>query len=446
MMKKYKIYIYFFLFLFSYFLEAKIESKNIVLDNGMKVLIVKNPRIPIVNIVIGVNIGSKDETDGTNGWVHLFEHLILFSGTKDKSNDDIISEIRGKGGYINAHTDRESMTFELSLPSEHTKYGLEIVKAKVFDFKLEESVLKREKNAVEYELKQILNDPVQVGSSLVFNAIFKGHPYHRPSYGNIDIIRKASIDELNMFYENYFSFGNCSLVIIGDIDLADIEKQILNLFNKKSEKKIIKKQIVYQIGLKKNIVIKQKMDIEQTNITLGFFAPNYNSEDFAALRVLTQIVGGGANALLKVYLYRNNIFPANFSMKYVSLKYGGVILVNFSIENKNAKKAKNKVVSFLKKMRKIKFTITDYLPVNRRYGSDLLLRAKNYFRFISEEFKEKGLDTAVSLARFLLLDEGSRKKIKKLDEITSKDLRKIVKKYFSTKYIFIELKPLEMKK
>ncbi len=440
-----KIYLVIFLLIFIMsFLDAKIDSKNLILDSGMKVLLVNNPKIPLVNIVLGVNIGSKDETEEINGWVHLFEHLVLFSGTKNKTNDNILSEIREKGGYINAHTDREFMTFELSLPSSHTQFGLDIMKEKVFCFQIEEAILKREKKAVEYELKQILNDPSQVASSIVFENVFINHPYRFPSYGKIEVVKKAKINELMKFYDNYFKLNNCSLVIIGNIDIIETEKKILELFNIVSDNKIVKQKILYKTSLKKNIKIKKQMDIEKSHIAFGFFAPNYNSEDFAALRMLTHIIGGGSNALLKIHLYRKKIFPVGFSMKYLSLKYGGIIIIDFSIESKMVKKAKSKVINFLKNMRKIKFSIKDYLPRNRRYANDLLIKGKNHFRFKTEEFKEKGLDTAISLARYLLLDSDKRKRVKKLHEVISKDLRRVAKTYFSQKYIFVEIKGNEL--
>ena len=70
-------------------------------------------------------------------------------------------------------------------------YGLKIVKEKIFNFKIEDSVLEREKKIVEYELKQIMDDPFRVGISLAFENIFREHPYRYPVYGKTEVVNSA---------------------------------------------------------------------------------------------------------------------------------------------------------------------------------------------------------------------------------------------------------------
>jgi zinc protease len=102
------------------------KFKDFELDNGMKVYLYERHALPLINIVFAFNLGTKNESEETNGLVHILEHYILFRGTEMRTGEEIGQDIRAHGAYFNAHTGRDLATFELSLPSEFTDFALEI--------------------------------------------------------------------------------------------------------------------------------------------------------------------------------------------------------------------------------------------------------------------------------------------------------------------------------
>ncbi len=69
-------------------------TDSFTLDNGLKVFLAENHNLPLVHTVVGVRVGSRDETSGTNGLVHILEHLILFRGTRTRSAEEVSRDIR----------------------------------------------------------------------------------------------------------------------------------------------------------------------------------------------------------------------------------------------------------------------------------------------------------------------------------------------------------------
>lgn len=102
---------------------ASSPQKQFTLDNGLRVFLLERNSVPLVNIVAGVNAGSKDETDETSGLIHLLEHYILFRGTDVRSGSEIARDIRSRGAVFNAHTGQDAAFFDLTLPAEHFLFG-----------------------------------------------------------------------------------------------------------------------------------------------------------------------------------------------------------------------------------------------------------------------------------------------------------------------------------
>ena len=59
----------------------KLDVKEYVLKNGLKLLMLEKHDVPIVCVRINYKVGSVDERPGITGVSHLFEHM-MFKGTK----------------------------------------------------------------------------------------------------------------------------------------------------------------------------------------------------------------------------------------------------------------------------------------------------------------------------------------------------------------------------
>lgn len=72
---------------------SKIENKieKITLDNGLRILFLKQPYAPVAALYIKFLAGSADETDETAGIAHMLEHM-LFKGTPRIGTTDYTKE------------------------------------------------------------------------------------------------------------------------------------------------------------------------------------------------------------------------------------------------------------------------------------------------------------------------------------------------------------------
>ena len=427
--------------------EAKFS--NFELENGIKVFLYERHTLPLLNIVFAFNLGTKNESEETNGLVHILEHYILFRGTEMRSGKQVGQDIRAHGAYFNAHTGRDLATFELSLPSEFADFALENQREILFQLKLTQEELDKEKQIILEELSQIKDDPLKYATALVYQNLFQNHPYQRPIYGKEEIIEAATIEEIQKFHKKYFVPANCALAIVGDFDMEEMQEKIKAMFGKLGNNGFIPPKFEKVTAIKKRIEIEEEMDVNTGYLVIGIMGPDYNNEDHYAVDVLIEVLGRGVIPLLNQPLRGRRELVETISMGFGAYKYGGVIYLYLTLEPKKIKAAKTEALKFLKNSRRLNYSKTDYQGDAQFYALDYLESAKNQIKFRYHQSQERGLHIALSMATHALRSDGTERGsyIGNIESITSSDLRKTAGDYLSKDgYVLISITPKKNKK
>ena len=72
-----------------------------LLDNGLRVVLSRDPRAPLVAVNLWYDVGSKHEKPGKTGFAHLFEHM-MFQGSANVAKGQHFSLVQAAGGTLNA--------------------------------------------------------------------------------------------------------------------------------------------------------------------------------------------------------------------------------------------------------------------------------------------------------------------------------------------------------
>ncbi len=420
------------------------KNKYFTLDNGLQVFLEVRDNIPLVNIGFGINVGSKDEGKKSSGLVHLLEHLSLLGGSLSYIGSELVKKIRENALHFNAHTGHDLMTLEISVPPSHTEFALDLLREKVFNLKLTQEELGKEKKVILEELAQIRDDPDKLGVYLALQALFAGHPYEKPVGGGKKIVENATIKMLESFYKKYFTPSNCAISVVGDFNIETMEKKIRKVFGKFESPGISIPGFKRISPLEKTVEIKRELDISQTHLFFGFIAPGINDTDKLSMDILTRVLGKGVNPLLFNAFRGRRRLIESLSMHYISLKYGGAVLIHLVLAPKNLIAAKKALIKFLKTTRKIYYSKKDYLYSQRHGITDYLETAKIWMRFAYQEYRERGLNLALSYARYMLTSDNLNKKSYKerMDAIKSSDLKKTASRYLcGKKYVMVAIVP-----
>lgn len=197
------------------------------LDNGMKVLLIENPALPMVGVNVVVKVGSGYETFATSGMSHMLEHL-LFNGTTTRTQKELYDQTDMIGGYNNANTSNFYTNFMMVTPAEHIRKGMELQADMLFNSTLPEDKFEKEKGIVLEEIARSLANSGEQMERNIISILYKGHALSLPTLGTYNTIRNMKRDDVNAFYKNNYAPNNMILSAVGNFQsdsmLAAIKK------------------------------------------------------------------------------------------------------------------------------------------------------------------------------------------------------------------------------
>jgi zinc protease len=424
-------------------------GKYFVLDNGLRVFLYEKRDLPLIHVVTGFDVGSKNETDETNGLVHLLEHCILFRGTSVRSGAEVSADIRHHGAYFNGSTGQDLSLFEISLPAEHAEFALRNQKDILFGLDLSQPELDEEKDVLLEEVNQMEDDPQRNAVDLVLQSLFAGHPYGRSIYGRKEVIRTATVEGMLGFYRKYFVADNCALAVVGDFATADMEGLVREVFGPLPKTGLRLEPLPMTVPLKKSVSQRFERDVKEGYVFLGFVAPDYNHADQYAMNVLVEVLGRGVNPLLPALLRGERGSVQTVSMSYLPFRFGGAAVVSIKMDPKDMVAVERTAVSYLKRAHNEAYSKKDFTGEAEMSAFDYLESAKNQIRFAVGQAEESGLQLAGSLARHLLLNtrEKPGRYLDEIGRVDSSDLRKTAARYLGKgEYAAVSIVPRKAEK
>jgi len=199
------------------------------LDNGMEVLLIRNPGLPMTGANMVVKVGSAYESFATSGMSHMLEHL-LFNGTTTRTQKQLYDETDRIGGYNNANTSNYYTNYMMVTPSENFEKGLTLQADMLFNSTLPINKFKKEKGIVLEEISKSLAEPREQIERNLISIIFKGHALSLPTLGTYSTIKGMDRDEVYSFFKNNYVPNNMVLSVIGDFNTTEMLKMINRVY------------------------------------------------------------------------------------------------------------------------------------------------------------------------------------------------------------------------
>ena len=201
------------------------------LDNGMNVLLIENPALPMIGVNVAIKVGSAYETFSTSGMSHMLEHL-LFNGTTTRDQKQLYDDVDMIGGYNNAHTDNYYTDFMMVTPSENIRKGMEIQADMLFNSTLPNEKFEKEKGIVLEEISKSLANSSEQFERNTISVLYSGHALSLPTLGTYSTIQSMKRDDVNLFYKNYYVPNNMVLSVIGNFDSKSMLTMIEEIYGR----------------------------------------------------------------------------------------------------------------------------------------------------------------------------------------------------------------------
>lgn len=207
-------------------LDPVISVERTVLPNGLVLLVVENPRLPVFSYYTLYDVGGRHEREGTTGATHFLEHM-MFKGSRNYGPGVFDGTIEGRGGSTNAYTTFDSTVYYENLPKESLAEIVSMEADRMEDLLLVPESVDRERNVIFEERKmRYENSPSGKLYLGMMQAVFEGTPYGGSVIGEVADLRRLTPDNLRHFHDLFYAPNNAIVVVAGDVDASEVRRLV----------------------------------------------------------------------------------------------------------------------------------------------------------------------------------------------------------------------------
>jgi predicted Zn-dependent peptidase len=403
--------------------------KKIVLDNGLRMILVPQAQSLATTVLILVEAGSKYETKEINGLSHFLEHM-CFKGTKKRPTSiDITSELDGLGAVYNAFTEMEFTGYFAKGRPEHFNAMFDVVSDIYLNQVFDPKEIDKERGVIIEEINMYEDLPMRRVQELFISLLYGDQPAGWDIAGRKEVIKKLSREDFLKYRDEHYLSQASLAVITGQFNEEEAVKEIKTVFTDiKVAKKTPKIKTIEQQE-KPGILLKTKKT-DQTHLVLGVRAFDIFDERKYPLDVLADILGGGLSSRLSQKI-REEMGAAYYINAGVSLHTDhGYLAASAGVDHNKINEVVEVILEEFKKL------------IREPISEKELERAKNHL--IGHLII--GLETSDQLAGFYGIEEiltrkiiTPRELIKKIQEVKSKEIREIAKDIFQNSKLNLAL-------
>ncbi|MEJ2671164.1 MAG: pitrilysin family protein [Deltaproteobacteria bacterium] len=385
------------------------------LDNGLRVVIVPNDIAPVTTLVVNYLVGSNEAPPGFPGTAHAQEHM-MFRGSPGLSANQLAELTAAMGGVFDADTQQVLTQYFFTVPADDLKVALHIEAIRMRGVLDSEKLWSQERGAIEQEVARDLSDPEYVMYTKVLASLFKGTPLAHDALGT-----KASFDRttgamLKQFYDTWYAPNNAILVIAGKVDPHKTLADIKQLFGKIPKKKLPSKPPVkLEPVTPERIAL--KTDSPYGLVVVAFRVPGYNSPDYAACRVLGDVLNS----------QRGNLYDLTASGQALTTAFATSILPQAGLAYALAAFPKGGDAQNL--LKQVKAVLAGYKK--NGFPADLVPAAKKMEKASAEFQKNSVSGLAMEWSKALALEgrHSPEDDVQAVEKVTVADVNRVARQY-----------------
>ncbi len=398
------------------------------LDNGLRVVIVRNTLAPAVTTEVNYLVGSNEAPPGFPGMAHAQEHM-MFRGSPGLSQDQLSQISAGIGGDFDADTGQTVTQYYFTVPAADLEVALQVEAIRMRGVLDDEESWKRERQAIEQEVAQDLSNPRYLLYTDLLHTAFKGTPYAHDALGTRASFDRTSGAMLKQFHDAWYAPNNAVLVVVGDLDPPATLARIKKLFGDIPAHPTPSRPAIHLQALAAQ-TLERETDLPYGTAVIAFRMPGYRSPDHAAGVVLGDALASERSKLYGMVL-DGQALATDFSLDLMPGVGLGYAIASFP-SGANGRKV-------LARMREI-------LHDAARHGvpDDLVDAAKRRERTQPELEKNSipGLANAWSEALAVQGRRSPEAAVQEIERVSSKDVARVAARYLDLDHaVFALLKP-----
>jgi zinc protease len=212
--------------------------KKVTLENGLTVLMKRNPSVPIVNFQVFGLGGQRFEPENLKG-IGSFTMELVTKGTRSRSKREIAETIEKLGGSLDAGSGRNTYHASLAVLKDDAETGLELLADVLQNPRFPEEEIEKQRADTLLAIRR-LDESWQNEVARVFRQhYYRQHPYGNDIIGTTEAIKSMSRGDIVNFYQQTVMPNNAVLGVFGDIDPKEMAEKVKSALGKWRPRKVV---------------------------------------------------------------------------------------------------------------------------------------------------------------------------------------------------------------
>jgi secreted Zn-dependent insulinase-like peptidase len=209
----------------------KAEFRRFTLGNGLRVLLVSDPKFNKSAAALVVNVGQIDDPKEREGLAHFTEHMLFLGSDKYPDSSEYHNFIKSNGGYANAYTTSDHTNYRFEIRHESFASALDRFAQFFIAPRFNPEFTSREINAVHNEAMRHLQNDQRRALGVARELFNPDSGEAKFSTGNKDTLAGATPANVRAFYEQHYTADHMALALTGKASLDELEKFARTMFS-----------------------------------------------------------------------------------------------------------------------------------------------------------------------------------------------------------------------
>ncbi len=390
------------------------------LGNGLRVVLMENHKVPLVEVEMIVRGGSVLDPAGKTGLAAMTAEM-MEEGAGGRNSLAYADAVDFLGASVSAYSSLHSSGVSLFTPLSKIDSAMALFSDMLLRPAFPEQELERLRDERLTSLMQWHDQPRAIASAVFNETLYgKAHPYGLTSLGDEASIRGIRIEDVRAFHKRIYTPDNATAIVVGDIGPDAVRKLLERYFGSwtgaapEAPALAAAPQVT-----SREVILVDKPGAAQSEIRIGRIGVDRLTPDYYPILVMNTILGGSFTSRLNQNLRERNGYSYGASSGFDFRLSAGPFRAGAAVQTDVTDKA---LVEFLNELNAIRDTVSD----------EELARAKNYLALLYPTHFETISDAAGQLAELVvygLSDDLFNTYVGQVLAVTGEDVRRVARAY-----------------
>src|ERR1700682_2942934 len=325
---------------------------SFALANGLKVLYLQCPNLPIVSAQLVVDAGLAAGDPSLPG-VSDFTAAMLEEGTTSRSSQQLSDELERLGAGYAALTRRDTTSLEIDALARNFSDALALLAdiAQHPTFPADE--IERQRKSRLNTIAESREQARALADVALARALYgPAHPYGSSAVGTEASVNRIGEADLRSLWERYFTPDTAALIVVGATDAASLKTLVEKQWGdwKPASAATANATAAKPMTATARVIIVDKPDSPQTELRIGRIGTVRTTPDFAALQVLNEAFGGAYTSRLNLDLREDKGYTYGVASRFNYGRMPAPFVIRTAVRSDVSAPAVKEVFSELKRV------------------------------------------------------------------------------------------------